>query len=185
MRYSYLVLLLCLPSCRPAPPASRTEALDRLLVLIEKRLEIMHDVARWKWAEKSSIEDHSREAHLLDDLASRGEPLGLDPDLCRAFFRAQIEAAKRVQRADFERWESADRREQEPGPAAPDLVEVLRPRIDALNSEMLAALAEVARGPRDDHAIRGRADSILSGIDAETRAVAIRPLLVARALTAP
>jgi chorismate mutase-like protein len=153
--------------------------------LIEKRLEIMHDVARWKWVEKSSIEDHSREAQLLDDLASRGESLELDPDLCRAFFVAQIEAAKRVQRADFERWEAADRREQVSGPAAPDLVKVLRPRIDALNSEMLAALAEVTRRPRDDRAIRGRADSILSGIDAETRAVAIRPLLAGRALSSP
>lgn len=183
MRYPFLVLLLCLPSCRPAPPVARIEPIDRLLGLMRQRLAVMHDVARWKWPDRSSIEDKVREAHLLDDLARRGEALKLDRDRCRAFFGAQIEAAKRVQRADFDRWETTEPpKHQSP---ASDLVSVLRPRIDALNSELLAALAEVVHVPSDDAAIRKRADAILAGVDAETRAALIRPLLTEHSASSP
>ena len=182
MRYSYLALLLCLPSCRPAPPIARVEPVDRLLGLMQRRLEVMHDVARWKWPDRSSIEDKVREAHILDHLARRGAALKLDPDLCRAFFGAQIESAKRVQRADFHRWETTEA----PGPqsTSSDLVSVLRPRIDALNSDLLAALAEVDQLPADVE-IRKRADAILNGVDAETRAVLIRPLLTRPSPSSP
>ena len=97
----------------------------------------MHDVARRKWADKTPIEDPVREAALLSDVVERGQRLGIDPDRTRAFFAAQIEAAKLVQRANFRRWETKG-----PEGEAPDLKTVLRPRIDALNRDMITALAE-------------------------------------------
>jgi chorismate mutase len=142
----------------------------------------MHDVARRKWADKSPIEDPDREAALLRDVADRGSALGLDPASTRAFFGAQIEAAKLVQRADFRRWE-ADHRG--PDAEAPDLAGVLRPRIDALNRDLLAALAQAMPRLRGDGGaaarIRGRADALLAGdgIDDAVRAAAIRPLISA------
>ena len=175
----FLLVLLGLPACRPPPPAPAvtvSQPVDRLLGLMRDRLAMMHDVARRKWADKSPIEDPAREAALLREVADRGVPLGLDPARTRAFFRAQIEAAKLVQRADFRRWEADGRG---PDGAAPDLARVLRPRIDALNRDLLAALAETT--PRlsgaGDAAIRKRADELLGGVDAEVRAAAIRPLL--------
>jgi chorismate mutase len=171
-----LLLGLILPACgpSPAPPAvakAPDRAFDGLLGLIRTRLELMHDVARYKWAARSPIEDPARERALLDDVAERGRALGLDPAAARSFFAAQIEAAKLIQRADFARWE-ADHR----GPAGdpPDLVGVLRPRIDALNRDLLAALAD-ARPlllDRDSAArLRSRADQLLvgEGIDATVR----------------
>jgi chorismate mutase len=105
------LLVLAVPACyqAPAPPLATKEAPDRifdaLLGLIRERLDVMHDVARWKWAKKVPVEDPEREAALLKDVAEKGVALGLDPEITRAFFRAQIEAAKIIQRNDLGRWE--------------------------------------------------------------------------------
>jgi chorismate mutase len=180
-----LLLALVVPACRPATDSAATDAvpdraIDRLLGLMRGRLLVMHDVAHWKWASKAPIEDPEREAALLRDVADRGSTMGLDPATTRAFFAAQIEAAKLVQRADFARWE-ADHRAPEGEP--PDLARVLRPRIDALNRDLLAALAEAKLLPairnQADSRIRSRADQLLAGdgIDATARAAAIQPLI--------
>ena len=188
MKRTLLTLLLCLlaiPACRPtltpAPPAvAEAEPVDRLLGLMRSRLAVMHEVARRKWADKSPIEDPGREEALLRDVADRGSALGLDPSTTRAFFRAQIEAAKLVQRADFRRWEAEH---LGPDPDAPDLAKVLRPRIDALNRDLLAELARalprLRSGETDAARIRGRAVGLLAGdgIDDAVRAAAIRPLV--------
>lgn len=178
------VLVASLPACDRGltEPAASRPAQDRtfdvLLGLIRTRLEVMHDVSRWKWARKAAIEDPEREAALLLDVAERGTTLGLDRELTRSFFRGQIEAAKAIQRADFRRWEESGR-----GPEGdpPDLVGVLRPRIDGLNLALLAALAEARprgldRGGPDR--LRLRADQLLvgEGIDAQIRDMAIAPL---------
>jgi len=189
MRRTILLLLLglALPACDPppAPPAvTRTatdQTFDSLLGLMRSRLVVMHAVARWKWATRSPIEDPEREAALLRDISDWGVALGLDPATTRAFFGAQIEAAKMVQRADLARWEATHRA---PAVEAPDLAGVLRPRIDALNRDLLAALSETK--PRlltDGDAparLRRRADQLLvgEGIDAAVRSAAIRPLML-------
>jgi chorismate mutase len=184
----FLLIGLAIPACRPAPapPAVKRAPPDRtfddLLGLMRTRLEVMHDVARWKWAAKSPIDDPEREAALLRDVSDQGSLLGLDPATTRAFFAAQIEAAKNVQRADFSRWE-ADQRG--PEGEAPDLARVLRPRIDSLNRGLIAALARTRPRlltDRDATArLRSRADQVLlgEGIDDAVRATAIRSLIIA------
>lgn len=184
-----LALVLVIPGCGrardpAAPVGAKTPATSRLLELMRSRLEVMHDVARWKWSARSPIEDPAREAALLGDVADRGVALGLDPATTRAFFAAQIEAAKLVQRADFARWEAYH---LDPGGEPPDLAGVLRPRIDALNRELLVALADARHFPEMAAQIRARADEILigDGIDAAVRAAAIRPLLEPAGSPAP
>ncbi len=95
-----------------------------------------------------------------------------------AFFRGQIEAAKVIQRADFGRWEASGRG---PEGEAPDLAGVLRPRIDGLNRDLLAALAEARSRLLDGDGpdrLRSRADQLLvgEGIDARVRDSVIGPL---------
>lgn len=172
----------CSPSDRPvtAPTTASDRTFDRLLRLMQQRLEVMHDVARYKWAKKAPIEDPEREAALLDDVASRAIELGLESEFVRSFFRGQIEAAKMVQRADFSRWEAAPRG---PEGEVPDLTGVLRPRIDTLNRDLLAELAKVSYRMNPDAVARllERADCLVvgPGIDGEAREAAMLPLVEA------
>lgn len=144
------------------------------------RLVVMRDVARWKWVNKAPIEDPEREASSLRDVAEKGRDFGLDPEATRAFFEAQIEAAKLMQREYFRRW-----REGAPLPEGdiPDLKTEIRGRIDALNRDLTEALPDaLARlSAWDDPArsLDSPAKRLLTaeGIDGETRETALKPLL--------
>jgi hypothetical protein len=119
----------------------------------------------------------------MSRVSRRGRPEGecgrakdLDPDLVRSFFAAQMEAARLVQQADFDRWQA---HKQEPFADTTSLA-VLRQRIDQLNSELINALAELHpwlwRQPVQQ-ALPQRAEAILTGNDlAGVRATAIAPL---------
>lgn len=166
----------------PAPPTQRTEAVvaaDRLLTLMQTRLELMHDVARWKWNAKQVVADPRREQQLLDRLVQQGWEHGLGSERTRAVFAAQIKAARMIQEADFHRWI-----EDQHGSFAhvPDLASAQRPRIDAVSSDLLKALAE-SQPFLDDGSLQpllqDRAVAILTGdgIDDEVRRVALAPFV--------
>ncbi|MBV8077640.1 MAG: chorismate mutase [Planctomycetaceae bacterium] len=93
-----------------------------MLRLMERRLALTHEVARWKWDAGKPITDPQRERELLQSVVERGRLKGLDPELVRSFFAAQLAAARLVQQADFERLggerAGAFRRPDEPGGAA-------------------------------------------------------------------
>lgn len=176
-------LLLSSGCQRPAPPEQPAPAAhaaqDRLLDLMRQRLVLMHGVAQWKWNHKQPIVDTARERDMLRSLEERGRRQGLAPETTAAFFRAQVEASRELQAADFARWQREDRG---PFPDAPDLARVLRPQIDALNEELLAALAQALPGlrPLDARAsleVRGRDLLAGDGIDAAIRETALHPLL--------
>jgi chorismate mutase len=160
------------------PVASRPDLanLDRLLRLMERRLAMMHDVARWKWNEGKPITDPNRERESLQSVVERGRGRGLDPDRVRPFFAAQMAAARLVQQADFDRWRAT---EQAPF-ADPTSLAVLRQRIDDLNGELINALAEVTprlSEPTVQRALPQRAEEILTGIGvSDVRETAIAPL---------
>jgi chorismate mutase-like protein len=175
-----LLMALAASGCRPAdvPDGPRRElaTLDRVLRLIEQRLTLMHDVARWKWNTGQPITDPQRERELLESVVERGRDKGLDRDLVRSFFAAQLEAARLVQQADFDGWKA-----HRQGPfAGTTSLAVLRRRIDQLNRELIDALAEVhpwLSGQTVQQALPRRAEEILTGNGlAEVRETAIAPL---------
>lgn len=174
-----LIVLAVAPlGCERAtrPPAPTHVEVDKLLVLMQRRLELMHEVARWKWNAKKPIADPEREQQLLDRLVEQGAERRLDPAFTRDFFRAQIEAAKLVQQADFAAWTA---REQAPFTDVPDLATELRPRIDKLSSELLDALVSVpaARNDRQfQQLLADRANLLLVGQPAEARSMILAPL---------
>jgi chorismate mutase-like protein len=175
-----LVVPVAASGCRPAdlPVAPRSELfhLDRLLRLMERRLALMHDVARWKWKAGKPIEDPKRESESLQVVVERSRGKGIHPDLVRSFFAAQMAAARLVQQADFDRWKA---KEQEPLADTASL-EALRQRIDQLNGELIDALADVSpwlSGLTVQQALPQRAEEILSGNDlASVRDTTIAPL---------
>jgi chorismate mutase-like protein len=150
------VLLVCagalvLARSAAAAPAAGTDSLMTLIGLMRQRLDLMVEVARSKWNTGSAVEDLAREQSLADDVARLAPRYGLNPQLAATFFRAQIEAAKLVESALIARWtlahagafaEAADQRA------------VIRPKIDRLTAELLAALAAVAPALKRDDAER-------------------------------
>jgi chorismate mutase len=166
----------CRPEDVPVAPRRDLAGLNRLLRLMEQRLALMHDVARWKWNAGTPITDPKRERQLLQSAVERGRGKGLDPELVRSFFAAQIEAARLVQQADFDRWAA---KEQKPFVDTTSLA-VMRQRIDTLNSELIDALAEVRpwlSGLTVQRELPARAKEILTGVGlAGVRDTAIAPL---------
>jgi chorismate mutase-like protein len=181
-----IALLLALttsPGCRPAatslpsPSPEAVAATEELLALIARRLGLMHDVARWKWNAHAAIADPAREEAFLKRIAADAPKHGLDAERTVAFFAAQIEAARQIQEADFRAWKAAG---HGPFSDVPDLKETIRPQIDRLGKEMLAALARVHKtGSLPDADLRRRAESLVVGdaITPEVRATALRPLI--------
>lgn len=180
VRVRATVLLLLLSGCsRPSATGDAAPDIDRLLNLIRQRLVVMHDVARWKWNARAPITDPVRERTILAAIVVQGQQHDLDPAFVRDFFVAQFEAAKRLQEDDFRRWE-AER--QEPFAAVLDLATELRPKIDRLNGELLAALAALRPRLRDAEVrarLRQRAEAVLSddSITDAIRETAIGPLV--------
>jgi len=160
----------------PVAPRRDLADLDRLLRLMEQRLTLMHDVARWKWNAGQPITDPQRERELLQRVIERGRGKGLDQDLVRGFFAAQMEAARLVQQADFDHWRA---NKQEPLAETTSLA-LLRQRIDDLNGELIDALGEVRPwlfGQTVQQALPQRAEEILAGNGlAGVRDPAIAPL---------
>lgn len=122
-----------------APAASASAiSIDPLRRLMEQRLALMPDVARHKWNTGGSIDDLPREQKIIEALSAQAQLLGVPGTWAERFFRAQIEGAKQVQRAHFVRWQQCG---ADKFAGVPDLVTVIRPRLDALTPQLLRALA--------------------------------------------
>jgi chorismate mutase-like protein len=152
------------PADVPVAPRRDLAALDCLLRLMEQRLALMHEVARWKWDADKPITDAERERELLRTVVERGRVKGLDPELVRSFFAAQMEAARLVQQVHFDRWKAKKQRTF----ADTTSLAVLRQRIDDLNRELIDALAELRHWlsePAVQRELPRRAEKILTGSD--------------------
>ncbi|MEH2226414.1 gamma subclass chorismate mutase AroQ [Nostoc sp.] len=159
--------------------AEQQRPVDKLLKLIQQRLLIAHDVARWKWNQKRPIEDLKREQELLLKVRQQATTHSLEPDRVAAFFQAQIEAGKLIQTADFQNWQNQGIKSFA---NVPDLNQTLRPSLDKLNTEFLFALTEltsVLGCPQIQELIQSRSQVIIQGdgIDRQVQNLAISPLL--------
>jgi chorismate mutase-like protein len=125
-------------SAHPAHPAAA-----RLAALIDERLALVTEVARFKWNTGAAIEDPPREQALMASLREKAAPLGVAQSRVDAFFLAQIEAAKQLQRELFERWKREGRGKFT---GIADLATSIRPGIDTVTNQMLQALVELPAG---------------------------------------
>lgn len=114
--------------------------LEALRAAIERRLQLAPDVARFKWNAHTDIEDGPRERQVIDRMSDEAASLGVPKGFARAFFRAQVEANKTVQREMFMGWKVLKTGQLTD---VPDLQTVTRPKIDAVNAEMVHVLAAV------------------------------------------
>jgi len=77
---------------------------DEILLLMQKRLAVMHEVARWKWNHGYPIEDLAQESRVLDKSVEIAMKYGIPKPWAIEFIQAQMDAAKMVQAHDFEIW---------------------------------------------------------------------------------
>ncbi|HEV7631731.1 MAG TPA: gamma subclass chorismate mutase AroQ [Steroidobacteraceae bacterium] len=160
----------------PRGGAEPGDARAQLVQLVDARLAVMPDVARYKWNAKAAIEDLPREQEVLVTLGREAAALGLPPDTTERFLRAQIEASKQMQRELFARWQA-----QGLGRFAqvPDLARDIRPQLDALTSRLLRALAiyEQGRGASPGIVQRGDLGVLTSdGVSPASVEIAVAPL---------
>nr|WP_237562080.1 gamma subclass chorismate mutase AroQ [Halomonas icarae] len=171
--------LALLAGCQTAPPLSTEEqaAVDRMLSLVDERLEVAPLVARAKWNTGTNIEAPKRETEILDRVASRAAEAGVDEAFARDFFQAQFEASKLVQRRLHRRWQKEERG---PFDNPPDLAEDVRPVLDRLTPALIEALAEwqpLVEDPSVALYLEARAPELVTGdFDGEPRRVALEPL---------
>lgn len=149
-----------------------------LLSLMGERLALMTPVAQSKWNTRAPVEDAPREAALVAAAVQEGLARGLPAALTERFFRAQIEAAKHVQREHFAAWEAAG---QKPFPRPRSLQRDLRPKLDALTKDLLDALAAVRPqlgGEKSRAALARHSPALLgqAGVSECAAALALEPL---------
>jgi len=140
-------------------PAPRSED-DHLADLLARRLAMMPFVAAWKRAHQLPIEDLEREAVVLRRAQQGARARGLDPERMRAFFAAQIDLAKAIQRR---------------APASEarfDLATELRPLLSRLGDRIVAALE---RGATLEHAGLAPLDALLEPAEIERLRRALSP----------
>ena len=126
----------------PVRHTAAAHGLTSVTELLAQRLLLADKVAAAKYGTDTPIDDPEREARILDDVRTRAAGLGLAPAAVAAVFRDQIEANKLVQRGLYARWDA------NPGerPAErPDLAKEVRPALDRITTQLLAALDDTER----------------------------------------
>ncbi len=112
---------------------------SELFQLINDRLGYMKEVAAYKWLHQRPIEDLPREAVVIKNAVDAAKRQGLDPETTGAFFQAQIEAAKEIQRYWFNQWTQ----DKDQPAEAKDLNDELRPALTVLGNALTRSLAAV------------------------------------------
>lgn len=140
-RGSFFAVLLALAGCASPPTPSGyspTSTERQLVVLIEKRLTYAYDVAWFKYQRNLAIQDPQREAALLQKVTAQGQALGLASSTVAAFFNSQMTASREFQEEAIAGWRGGTAL---PRDSQVDLAKDIRPRVDAINQEMLVLLA--------------------------------------------
>lgn len=112
------------------------EDINRVVELLDRRLDLMPEIAAWKRQHQQPVTDPERERLVLQQSVAEAGAIHLEPEAARAFFHVQILMARAVQENLLGRWQSGG----PPPPVARDLAEELRPQLDQIGRELLSAV---------------------------------------------
>ncbi|HTW75878.1 MAG TPA: transporter substrate-binding domain-containing protein [Steroidobacteraceae bacterium] len=128
-------------NARAAAGAARFEdpaaAVARVLRLANERLSLMGAVAAWKWQHHAPVTAPAREQAVIDHAARVARSLGLPPPDVARLFALQVRLAREQEQRLETRWRA---RGYDYRGEPPSLQTVLRPRLDRITGEQLAAL---------------------------------------------
>lgn len=137
-----LTCSLALSGC--ASPTSPDPALEHLLDTLEQRLDLAEAVALHKWDQRQAVQASAREAQVLASVRQVAPAHHLAPARAEAFFADQMEANKLLQYHLLDTWHLA---RQAPNLPRRDLGSDIRPELDRLQGQLLAALARFDQAP--------------------------------------
>ncbi|MEU4195355.1 gamma subclass chorismate mutase AroQ [Kribbella sp. NPDC026611] len=123
----------------PAVQTTRVVTFDGLSDLMIQRILLGDDVAASKYFSGKPVDDPVREQQILTSVRASAVQLGIDPDSTAAFFQAQIDASKVVQRGLLSYWAAHPSQAPTTGP---DLT-VIRQKLDTLTTQLLTELVRV------------------------------------------
>ena len=172
MRVLTTALLLVVILASSAATQERSTATS-LTEAMAERLALMAPVAAYKWNAGRPIEDLAREQVVLDKVVESAVAKGVDVDLARSFFQAQISAAKLVQQRHFDLWRAEG---QGKFAAVRDLKNDLRPAIIALTGRIIEDLGRLPGVPASRICEALQPTPATLAEDATAWAVAVGPL---------
>jgi len=186
-RFAFLVclsstlLFVSLSSCSTQStraPEIDTAKMDHLLQLINARLAMSRMVARAKWNSGAPLDDPEREQEILEYASNEAASVGIPEAMARDFFQDQFNAGKLLQRRLHEEWQ---RTGQQSFTYAPDLYNDMRPVLDRLTAQLIAALHDVqpmVLSEQGKHYMVTRCEQLVrNDFDGAPRAVALHSLL--------
>ncbi len=170
-----------------ASSPENTPEFERLLSLVDQRLQLMQDVAAYKYANHIAIENKQREKIVLASAIANAQKLQLDSATLEPFFCLQIEIAKKIQKGWIERWKTEgivpDRKN-----VSADLKTEIRPALIILGAQLVEqlplALQELNGADNFDQYLK-TVDATLTShfVTAEMKRELLQSLLKIRQLT--
>ena len=129
--------LLCSFSQKEEYEVLRT--FDNYMLLLQKWLSGMHEVAKWNWNNGVIENDLTQEKRIVDHLSYLASINGIKDEWAKEVIRAQIDASTMVMAHDFELWQREGVGEFEIW----DLQSELHPYLCMLTSEMFFLLGKL------------------------------------------
>lgn len=111
--------------------------LDKLLQLVDQRLQVMDDVALYKFAHGIPIENKKREEVVLASAIANAAQHQLKPVSVEAFFGLQIQLAKQVQKGWIDQWREEGKKPKGITTDIPDLKSDIRPKLINLGEQIV------------------------------------------------
>jgi len=157
------------------------EKIDGVLFTIQEWFVLTHEVAKWKWNHEVPIQEKKKEEKLIQALCEKGKKAGLQPQLVKEVFQAQLEASRMIQENHFENW-----RKQEINQfgGVLNFKSDLKPKIDQICDQFIFKLKEVLpllRKRNLSDVIKWRAEVVISNDEAvndSIKDVALQPLIM-------
>lgn len=132
-------------ACALAAPSSAAVAqasfvhpeaqIERVVALMDERLDLMQAVADVKYARQLPVLDARREREVIEAAARRAQTLGIAPEPARVLFQLQAQLAREVQQHLIDEWRASNRPER----TSNDLA-ALRIRLDELSERLWRAI---------------------------------------------
>ena len=128
--------LLVAGQIQASNPESDKE-LDKLFQLVDQRLQIMDEVALYKYAHNIPVENKKREVVVLASATANAGRHHLKPASIESFFSLQIELAKKIQKGWIDEWQRTGKKDHVKKSDIPNLKTDIRPKLINLGEQIV------------------------------------------------